>query len=440
MLDLEEIGVRRKVRDPIYGYIWLTDQELAIVDTPLFQRLRRVHQLALTKYVYPSAEHSRFSHSLGVLQAATRIFQELFKNKKAHGEGWDKGRQCQMLKKLRLAALLHDIGHQPFSHGGEESFLPARVKHEDVTAHIIGNYKPIAGVISEMDIQGVDLFFKPNPSSRDATLRMILSGELDADRADYLLRDSHCCGVKYGQYDFERYVQAFQLTWEGGAPKLNVHEGDIYVLEAFLMARYHYSLQVLFHRTRVGYDLVLTKYLQTKSLRGELPQICKSAGPGLVEEMDFEQFEARDDCAMFEEIKEDARGGDRWARMLLRQEHLRAVLDENCCRENAEDRYRQAIAALTSAKLVADEDFFVYTRSVKLSNMIRDGETNEKPEQEPASGINVLDRQENVLGDIKQFSRLIQNFSKPLSLYRVYAAPEREDAVRTALSPILGRP
>lgn len=283
MLDLEEIGVRRKVRDPIYGYIGLTNQGLAIIDTPLFQRLRRVHQLALTKYVYPSAEHSRFSHSLGVLQAATRIFQELFKSEKAHAEGWDKARQNQMLKKLRLAALLHDIGHQPFSHGGEESFLPAGVKHEDITVHIIKNYRPIADVISEMDIQGVDLFFKPNPSSRDAALRMILSGELDADRADYLLRDSHCCVVKYGQYDFERYVQAFQLiTWgrDSGVPRLNVREGDIYILEAFLMARYHYSLQVLYHRTRVGYDLVLKKISSGQKVTGRASANMQILGVG----------------------------------------------------------------------------------------------------------------------------------------------------------------
>lgn len=156
--------------------------------------------------------------------------------------------------------------------------------------------------------------------------------------------------------------------------------------------------------------------------------------------MDFERFEFLDDCAMLEGIKADSRKGDPWARMLLRQEHLRALLDENCCREGAEERYRQAISALKGAGLVADEDFFAYDYSVKLSNMIRNGETNEKPEQESASGINVLDRQGNVLGDIKQFSILIRNFSKPLSMYRVYAAPGREDAVRTALRPVLDRP
>ena len=76
---LQKIGAVNKIRDPIYGYIWFTESEREIIDDPLFQRLRRIHQLALTKYVYPAAEHSRFTHSLGVLQAATNIFLEFFR-------------------------------------------------------------------------------------------------------------------------------------------------------------------------------------------------------------------------------------------------------------------------------------------------------------------------------------------------------------------------
>lgn len=105
----QALGARRKIRDPLYGYVYLTEEERKIVDTPIFQRLRRVGQLALTKYVYPAAEHSRFVHSLGAMHCATQIFTGIVGNSAAD-MGLDQGDQINNLKRLRFAALLHDIG------------------------------------------------------------------------------------------------------------------------------------------------------------------------------------------------------------------------------------------------------------------------------------------------------------------------------------------
>ena len=140
-----------RIRDPIYGYIWLTDAELEIVDTPVFQRLRRIGQLALTKYVYPTAEHSRFVHSLGVFQAATNIFDEVLRFNPQLVNGHDSQLQ-QDLKVLRFAALLHDIGHMPFSHATEDVFLNKSISHEDIGKYIIQNHKKISEIIEKEGI------------------------------------------------------------------------------------------------------------------------------------------------------------------------------------------------------------------------------------------------------------------------------------------------
>lgn len=125
---------RNKIRDPIYGFIPLTVHERRVIDTPLFQRLRRINQLALTKYVYPSAEHSRFVHSIGVMQCATMILRGVFSHVDTRLR-WLKPSE-HGLKVLRYAALLHDIGHLPFSHAVEKQWLHG-LEHEDVSIHII---------------------------------------------------------------------------------------------------------------------------------------------------------------------------------------------------------------------------------------------------------------------------------------------------------------
>ncbi len=117
------------MRDPIYGFIPLTKLEMEIIDTPIFQRLRRIHQLALTKYVYPSAEHSRFVHSIGVMHCASLIYEGIFNHKQTDVLSQPTSKKLQL---LRLAALLHDVGHLPFSHAAEEELLPPGITHEDL--------------------------------------------------------------------------------------------------------------------------------------------------------------------------------------------------------------------------------------------------------------------------------------------------------------------
>jgi len=178
----------KTIRDPIHGSISLSDHELAILDTPEFQRLRRVKQLGFSYLVYPSATHTRFEHCLGALFVAHRLGKSL-------------DLSTDSVNKIRLAALLHDVGHGPFSHVSEDSLQGiVDVKHEEYSEKIIKN-----SAISEI-IE--DAGFSPNEIAdisrgKIPPLGDMVSSQIDVDRMDYLVRDAYYTGASYGVIDLD---------------------------------------------------------------------------------------------------------------------------------------------------------------------------------------------------------------------------------------------
>ena len=213
-----------EMRDPIHGFIKLSEKERDLIDTKVFQRLRRIRQLAMTFLVYPGAGHTRFDHSIGVMHIAGRIctkLQELYPEKIG----------TEDIDRVRLAALLHDVGHGPFSHVSEyllDAYASDRADmghtrekiHEKITVDIIRT---------------------------DPEIREILS-ELDADKMDYLLRDSYFAGVKYGIYDLEKIIESCLIEVDKTETSLAISSKGIYALEQLLLARYHMTQQVYWHR------------------------------------------------------------------------------------------------------------------------------------------------------------------------------------------------
>ena len=233
------------LRDTIHGVITLDMESAAdrliweLVNTPEFQRLRRIRQLGLTNLVYQGAEHTRFAHSIGVMHLTGVILDQLAKRVEITEE--------QRLR-TRTAALLHDIGHGPFSHVSE---MVLGVSHEDWTRKIIADPSTMVNRV----LRNVDgnlpgricdmLALRSEPRF----LSRVISGQLDADRLDYLLRDSTMTGVKYGVFDLERLILGLEVGEVDGQDTVLVGVKGFHPTEAYLLARYHMYRQVYFHKT-----------------------------------------------------------------------------------------------------------------------------------------------------------------------------------------------
>jgi len=246
----------RIYRDPVHNIIRLrTDTRegqllVRLVDAPEFQRLRRIKQLGLALYTYQGAEHSRFTHSLGVLHLITRVLDRLGENHSINEE--DRAA-------ARAAALLHDVGHGSFSHVMEhvlgfhhEAWTVRAVLAEETEINqVLRDYSP------ELPRRVADIIegkFQP------AFLAQLVSSQLDVDRMDYLLRDSLMTGAKYGIYDLEWIINALAVDVEND--RIYVAARGLYAVEEYLQARYYMFRQVYFHRTLRSAEAVLRSILR----------------------------------------------------------------------------------------------------------------------------------------------------------------------------------
>lgn len=265
----------KKIRDVVYGFIELDEQECEIIDHPAFQRLRRIKQLSLTDMVYPGATHTRFEHSIGVMQMASDMFDCIVENSGKLLEEAFSLKQAGIdtcRKMVRLAALLHDVGHAPFSHSGEDllpiaesgPYTGKRLEHEQYSVAIIRDkFKPLieehrinnnyALTVDDITLLLGDPTVKPKRMS--LLWKELISGQLDADRADYLLRDSAHLGVKYGLYDRSRLVTCMAVAkTETDALTIAVQDKAWHIAESLVLARYQMFSQVYFHKVRRIYD------------------------------------------------------------------------------------------------------------------------------------------------------------------------------------------
>ncbi|MBX3298151.1 MAG: HD domain-containing protein [Acidobacteria bacterium] len=249
-------GSERVYRDSVHNIIRIdttTDEGrllTALIDTPEFQRLRRVRQLGLAFFAYQAAEHSRFTHSLGALHLATRIIERLRTRYPIDDE------QCTA---VRVAALLHDVGHGAFSHV-IESILGFH--HEDFSiAAVTSSATEINRVLSmHSERLADDVASIIRGDFRPRALAQLVSSQLDVDRMDYLLRDSLMTGAKYGIYDVEWIIRSIEIN--EADDHLYVSAPGVYAVEDYLQARYYMFRQVYFHRTLRAAETVLRSLLK----------------------------------------------------------------------------------------------------------------------------------------------------------------------------------
>lgn len=289
MILMDKILIKKYINDNVYGGIGLTENEFCLVNTRIFQRLRRIKQQGLTNYIFPSAEHTRFSHSLGVLYIMGKMTERLV----CLGEI-----TLAEQKMLRYAALLHDIGHYPLSHLTEavyrhraqrkieadvladtttensqpfamfaEKLLTRDGHHEAMGACVIQYSEEINMILHRDAVDPKELGLIIQGKSDNVIYHQLMHSSLDADRLDYLLRDSMSAGVKYGLIDLDYLIRLLEVgdfeivdsekkMKEKSVKAVGVNEKGIHVLEHYLMARYFAYSQVTMHRTSVEYEVL----------------------------------------------------------------------------------------------------------------------------------------------------------------------------------------
>jgi len=234
--------------DPIHDFIRIYDHELAIIDNPIFQRLRRIRQLSGAHLTYPSAQHTRFEHSLGVLHIASQAGQAL------REKGILKQDQIEI---LRLAGLLHDIGHGPFSHLFEEIIQQKKISHEDFGKTIILK-STIGDTLSKNGFDKKTITKIAFGDSKYQYMNEIVSGALSADMMDYLLRDGYFTGAEHAKIDHKRLTQSLDVHKK----KLALERSALYSFESMMHSRYQMFKAVYFHKTVRAAEVMLLEALR----------------------------------------------------------------------------------------------------------------------------------------------------------------------------------
>lgn len=380
---------RVHIRDPIHGYITLHEAESALVNTRAFQRLRHVRQLGLTDQVFPGATHTRFSHSLGVMHLAQRMLERLFAQSSARGLAAEE--KERLVRLMRLAALLHDLGHPPFSHALEELFEEG-TGHEAMAREIVLNTE-LAGIIAEtgkpwgIGPEDVTALMAGEPAPGLEFLSSVLSSELDIDKMDYLLRDSLYCGVRYGSFDLERLLYTAVLLRTPEGPRLGVHESGIHALEAFVLARYYMFAQVYFNVTSKVLELHLRRFFESLGVRW-----ARTA----------DRFLEQDDVWVYTLLKANADHPDAQAVLYRRHYPLLFETGEALSREE-ERRFARLVETLQAAH--PDRPFFVSLAS-------------KDPHRFAESGILVADDAGGA-AEVEQVSSFISHL-KRINQFRIY--------------------
>lgn len=264
------------VRDPLWDNIRLDPEALAVVDTPAVQRLRYIRQLGHAFLVYPGATHNRFEHALGAYHLARRVLSQLEETGDARVDPADRVR-------LKLAALLHDIGHYPFSHALEEAGLP----HHELLAERQLASGVLAERLGELHVSASALLLLIQGKARES-LAGLVSGSLDVDKLDYLSRDAWMCGVPYGTVDVDRLVTSLTLaSGRDGLSTLALHEKGLAALESLLFAKYQMYRNVYWHHAVRSATAMFKRLVRRALAAGRLAAeaVAVATDDGLIQEL-----------------------------------------------------------------------------------------------------------------------------------------------------------
>ncbi|MCS7385929.1 MAG: HD domain-containing protein [archaeon GB-1867-005] len=416
-----------EIRDPIYGYIFISEVERKIIDTEVFQRLRRIKQLGGAYLTYPGAEHTRFGHSIGTMHLAGKLGEHLLKLGLIEEED---------IERIRIAALLHDVGHGPFSHVYEDvSTKYIGKNHEDLT-HWLVLESEIKDILDDQGLNPIDianLAVGRKATSGKQFLDQVISSQFDVDKMDFLVRDSHFTGVQYGLIDVFRIIYSIDAINGNLAVEI---PGALYALEAFLIARYEMFKAVYYHRTVRSANVMLSKAME----------LAKDY-LGLVDFKTPEEYLKLDDAFVITKIKELKSSNDEELKqafklvdMLSKRRLLKCAYEVTVhikdkfmasmlTRERVREELEQEIAKRAG---VSEEEVFIDVPTLPSIPY--------NPRQLDPMEIVVFEEEKGrkILHRLSEISDIVNVLKGYLDVVRAYTFPEYREKVREAARSILG--
>lgn len=423
-----------EIRDPVHGSIYYSDAEVAILDTAEYQRLRAIKQLGYAEFSFPGATHNRYLHSVGVCHLAGIAFDSVFKVY-PFTKSSIKTRFRQV---LRLAALLHDVGHGPLSHTTEQ-VMPhlselniklykeqeqygeqahtvmnhnRRANHEDYTIKYVTDSK-IADTIKEQfqDILPIhvaclidkalhcpDDFFVDNGVDFRPILSQLVSSELDVDRMDYLERDSYFCGTNYGKIDLAWLMQNLTFYRKENKMYLALNRRALYSFDDFLISRHHMHLMVYSHHKSIIYEEMLNRYLTSPD--------CTFVLPG-----DIQEYSRYNDYRLHEHLTQ---AQNPWAQRIAQRKPFKVLLEQHNTSES--DRPERIKAALEAEGIEV----------IRTSSKARLSKYHTASPEERALQIYVVDQYDLWAqpAPINQTTEIFQRYEGARIIDRIYVSPE----------------
>ncbi|MBX3020870.1 MAG: HD domain-containing protein [Bdellovibrionales bacterium] len=418
------------VRDPIHGNIALSDAEVAILDSKAYQRLRQIKQLGFSEFSFPGATHNRYLHSLGVCHLAGVAFDNIFARFAFSSEATRR----RLRQSVRLAAMLHDIGHGPLSHASEEVMpkladlkvdaYQKRAKqarpdqqadHEDYTIKFItgsslteelkrnfSDIEPyhIACLIDKSLILEDDFFIEGGFDFR-TILSQIVSSEMDVDRMDYLERDAYFCGTNYGKVELNWLLANMTYHPRGKQLHLALNRRALYTFDDFLLARHHMHLMVYFHHKSIIYEELLYRYFTSADCAFKVPS-------------DIEEYIACTDYALWRHL---SKVPNEWARRMVERKPFRMLFEMHS--NNETDRPTRITAELEKEGIPV----------IHSSSQARLSKYHSGSEDDKALQIYVVDKYDFKAQPypIEETTEIFHRYEDIRRIDRIYVPPEEYD-------------
>jgi HD superfamily phosphohydrolase len=409
------------IKDPVHGYVYITENEKEIIDTYPMQRLRRLRQLAGSEYVYPGANHTRFEHCVGVMYLAGKVTENPNLSRIVSDEEADI---------IRLSGLLHDVGHGPFSHVFEQLLIRDLEKtHEDITSWIIAN--------SEINDKIAKAGFNPDEVSKLAVGKLhkpgkafwdqIISSGVDVDKQDFIVRDTYHTGAEYGFIDVFRLIHALDVLGEDLAVEL----GALSALEAFMIARIESFKSIYFHRVGRAGQIMLAMAMEKAN--GEL---------GLTAFKTPEEYLAMDDYTVWSALKkcEKSRAiiDDLERRRMLKCAYERTFYEKDALVSNifGREAYRRQVQDEIAREAGVEPEAVIIDVPTVPSVPYHHAVLTESME------IPVFSRSqsgEKTLQRLSEISKIFETLKGFINILRVYTDEANRERVEQATVKILGK-